>query len=74
MYFVINATGYAVYALHIYDRWGAEIFVSDSPGDSWNGRLRNTGNECADDTYYYILHLTDHAHETTYNGFLTLVR
>lgn len=43
------------YHLIIYDRWGVKVFESDDTGYDWNGHLNNTGEECPDGTYYYIL-------------------
>lgn len=44
-----------VYQLHIYNRWGMEVFQSNSPQIGWNGRQNNTGADVPEGTYYYVL-------------------
>jgi hypothetical protein len=43
------------YHLVIYDRWGVKVFESDNTAYDWNGHLNNTGDECPDGTYFYVL-------------------
>lgn len=54
--FYIDILGESEYDLHIYNRWGQAVFHSKSDGRSWNGRLRNRGEELPEGTYYYIFH------------------
>ncbi|GIV44879.1 MAG: hypothetical protein KatS3mg035_2002 [Bacteroidia bacterium] len=52
--FVPTAIGVIEYELLIYDRWGKLVFSND--GDMtkrWNGKLNNTGKDCAEGVYYY---------------------
>lgn len=73
--FEIIAIGYTNYELTIFDRWGIEVFHSNSSTLHWNGRMNNTGKECTDGTYYYILRVNDQAGLTKrFTGFLTLIR
>lgn len=73
--FEIVANGFNNYDVVIFDRWGVEVFHSTSSSLHWNGKLNNTGKECTDGTYYYILRVNDQAGITKrYTGFLTLIR
>lgn len=38
----------------VYNRWGIEVFQSNSPDLLWNGRIANTGALLPDGVYYYI--------------------
>ncbi len=37
----------------VFDRWGREVFRSESIDDGWNGRWQNTGDELPPDAYGY---------------------
>ena len=53
--FNIIIEGESKYELVIYDRWGVKVFESNNKEIDWNGKLNNTGPQCPDGTYYYIL-------------------
>jgi gliding motility-associated-like protein len=54
-YFVIPGVGYwSDMELHVYNRWGEEVFVSADYHNEWDGR-NQSGNVLVDDTYYYVL-------------------
>ncbi len=55
--FLISCSGVQNYSLVIYNRWGQEMFTSNSPNISWDGRT-NAGIRASDGTYYYILKAT----------------
>lgn len=40
--------------LHIYNRWGEEIFTTQDPDIMWDGRHKRSGQLCADGVYYYV--------------------
>lgn len=67
--FEIQYTGTEAYHLVVYDRWGVEYFVSDSPIKQWNGKTIN-GKEASDGVYYYALRIGT----KVYNGTITLMR
>jgi len=51
--------GIGKYELNIYNRWGDLVFESSkdglgNDGNNWNGKVQNTGAECAAGTYFYI--------------------
>lgn len=65
------------YHLIIYDRWGVKVFESFDASYDWNGRVDNTGNECPDGTYYYILdykYLGKKENEPVINGVVRIIR
>ncbi len=41
-------------ALHILNRWGAEVFIKENYQNDWNGTNRG-GNPLPDGTYYFLL-------------------
>ena len=53
--FNILIEGEDKYDLVIFDRWGVKVFESADKTNDWNGKVKNTGAECPDGTYYYIL-------------------
>ena len=74
-YFRITGEGYKTYYLEIYDRWGTKVFLTDELQPSWNGKINGTGNEASEGTYFYILQVLSNQNiQTTYKGFLTLIR
>jgi gliding motility-associated-like protein len=75
--FNIYIRGEEKYDLIIYDRWGIEVFRSDNKDYDWNGKYQNSGADCPDGTYYYILHYKFKAREKdepVLNGVVTLMR
>jgi gliding motility-associated-like protein len=40
--------------LHIYNRWGQEVFATTDRDVKWNGKVDNTGKPCPDGVYYYL--------------------
>jgi gliding motility-associated-like protein len=39
--------------LHIYDRWGQQVFETTNLNILWDGKDQKTGKECSDGTYFY---------------------
>jgi len=56
--------------LRIFNRWGQEVYHSDSYANQWNGHARN-GRPLPDDTYFYVLNLSG---DRTYNGHVIIKR
>ncbi len=50
--------------LHIYNRWGQEVFATENPEVLWNGENNQTGKMCNDGTYFY----TCKVYEIYYDG------
>ena len=58
----------------IYNRWGSVIYTWSQVNEFWDGRT-NTGLECNDGTYYYVIKafgFDDQVYDL--NGFVTLLR
>ena len=63
------------YRLAIYSRWGALIFQSNSPEETWNGRFLNNGQSVPQDVYFYRAVYTDEEGKPrTFEGTITLLR
>lgn len=70
-YFVIDgATNSKVRKLHVFNRWGAEVYSSDDYNNDWNGTAKN-GQPLPEDTYYYIFEADDNR---IYKGFFVIRR
>lgn len=72
-YFFGDGEGFSEYNMHIYDRWGEEIFVSNHPDLKWDGTFK--GQQVPQGTYiyyFYILDWKNNDHE--YRGRVTLTR
>ncbi len=52
--------GSKCYTLHIYNRWGVLVFISNSVDEGWNGIIRQTGLPASDGVYYYIIDCCDY--------------
>jgi gliding motility-associated-like protein len=39
--------------LHIYNRWGQEVFATTDRDFKWSGKVDDTGKPCPDGVYYY---------------------
>lgn len=53
--FNIHIENESYYHLSIFNRWGVMVFESWESNNDWNGRANNTGVNCPDGNYYYIL-------------------
>jgi gliding motility-associated-like protein len=56
--FVIEGESLDEYEIKIFNRWGESVFKSTDINNSWNGRVDNTGEECPEGTYFYIINYT----------------
>ncbi|HXS37674.1 MAG TPA: PKD domain-containing protein [Flavipsychrobacter sp.] len=60
-------------SLHIYNRWGQEVFETKTYGEGWDGRFY--GVPCEIGTYYYFIKgTTDSGDPITLKGDITLIR
>ncbi len=57
--FRLRATNLKEVYIVIYDRWGTKVYelTSDTGNFAWDGKAQ-TGKECADGTYFYIIKAT----------------
>lgn len=70
--FVILAQGMKEYDLKIYNRWGLELFHSNTPGVNWDGRT-SSGSNASEGTYYYILRAIGQK-DYSQSGYFSLLR
>lgn len=61
--------------LIIYNRWGTEVYREKNYSNDmgWEGKKKN-GNDLPEDTYFYILNVTDDGVLQTHKGFIVLKR
>jgi gliding motility-associated-like protein len=63
------------YDLSIYDRWGNEIFHTNTWGKGWDGRANNGADIAQEDVYVWRAVLKDfHENRYTYKGIIHLVK
>lgn len=73
--FKINIKNYKNFKINIYNRWGGDVFESNDPLISWDGKINNTQENANDGVYYYILTNLDKLNQTKkHKGYLTLIR
>ncbi|HCS21054.1 MAG TPA: hypothetical protein DIW47_10935 [Bacteroidetes bacterium] len=71
--FYIYIDHYREFNVTIYNRWGQQIFESDTPTNSWDGTFRGVSVE--QDVYFYILRvLSLDGRLYSYNGNITVIR
>ena len=77
----IDAVGIVKYNLAIFDRWGDRVYESErdgigNDGVNWNGKVRNTGRECPDGTYFFAFtyQLINMTSPKDVHGTITLLR
>jgi gliding motility-associated-like protein len=72
--FVIDAQNVSGYSIHIYDRWGKEMYHSSNPADYWNGENQNNNSLVTDGVYYYIVQYTCSGKSYNTDGFVQVIR
>ncbi|TXC85185.1 T9SS type B sorting domain-containing protein [Luteibaculum oceani] len=64
--------------IQIFNRWGKLVFETDDPDINWNGNYRNSNQELADGTYFYVIKYSvnslDGIVQNTVSGYITLLR
>ncbi|MBI1222291.1 MAG: T9SS type B sorting domain-containing protein [Bacteroidetes bacterium] len=72
-HFVIVAGNYKSIRIHIYNRWGEEIYYSENADDTWDGRYK--GVNVPEDVYAYLVEVESiHNKAYRYSGTITLIR
>ena len=76
--FEILGDQYLSYDIKIYNRWGIVVFEKSNieiqaVNHFWNGKVMNTGKDCPDGTYYYLIYPKDSSNQL-YNGVIELIR
>ena len=63
------------YEMYIFDRWGMELFHTNSFYTGWNGEVNNNGLLCQEDTYVFLIYVFDsEGIKHTYTGKINLIR
>jgi len=62
--------------LKIFNRWGSLVYSSEELTKCWNGKIQNTGTECAQGVYIYMITLknSDSNSKPLLTGQVTLIR
>ena len=63
------------YEMYIYDRWGQQLFHSTDINNGWNGTTKGGSTTCQEDTYVYLIKLTDsQGNDHSYTGNITIIK
>lgn len=73
-FFPVLQCEYSYFSFTIYDKWGNQIYTSNSTSAKWDGRFK--GNLCDEDIYVYKIESTEKATEKKVNrsGRVSLIR
>ena len=73
--FIAVGRGITRYEMWIIDRWGLEIFHSQSMHEPWDGTYYGNNNLCQNDVYEYVIDAEDYkGKKHRFIGHVTLVR
>ncbi|PWH85430.1 choice-of-anchor L domain-containing protein [Brumimicrobium oceani] len=73
-FFTMNVENAQSVEIVIVNRWGNVVFESTDLNFLWNGKVNNSGTECADGTYFYTFTIVDlSGQEKKEHGFVQLV-
>jgi large repetitive protein len=62
------------YEMYIFDRWGEQLFHSTQMENGWNGTGKGGSVMCQQDTYVYMIKVTDtQGNQHSYTGKVTLL-
>ncbi|MBK6521382.1 MAG: gliding motility-associated C-terminal domain-containing protein [Sphingobacteriaceae bacterium] len=72
--FPVLQCDYSYYSFTIYDKWGNQIYTTNSTNGKWDGRFK--GNLCEEDIYVYKIESTEKSTEKKVNrsGRVSLIR
>lgn len=63
------------FEMHIFDRWGNQIFESDNLYKGWDGKVRSKGDLVLEDVYVWKVRVTDfEGKKYNYNGHVSVVK
>lgn len=73
--FTMNVQNAKALEVTIHNRWGNIVFESTDVNFYWNGKVRNSGGDCTEGTYFYKVKMEDYSgEEIEENGFIELLR
>ncbi len=63
------------YEMYIFDRWGMQLFHSNEMTNGWNGMVKGGSTICQEDTYVYLINVTDtKGIQHSYTGKVNLIK
>ncbi len=63
------------YEMYIFDRWGMKLFYTNDFSTGWAGRVNNGSQVCQEDTYVYLINVTDtQGNKHSYTGKVSLLK
>jgi gliding motility-associated-like protein len=63
------------FEMYIFDRWGMQLFHTLSIDKGWDGRVNEGANVCQEDTYVYLINVTDNMNKKhSYIGKVVLIK
>jgi len=72
--FLSNGEGLKTFSLKIFDRWGKQVFESNSVSNFWQGQT-TSGTDCDQGTYFYLINVIDIKNRNgQWQGYVTLFR
>ncbi len=61
--------------IYIYNRWGQLVFHSSDINTGWNGKMLNTGEDCPNGNYVFVIKVEDKdKHKEQFRGNIMLLR
>jgi gliding motility-associated-like protein len=61
--------------MYIFDRWGMQLYHTNSIDEGWNGTVNGGSTIAQEDTYVYLINVTDAMNNThKYIGRVTLIK
>jgi gliding motility-associated-like protein len=73
--FLPRVVGAKEYSFQIFNRWGDAVFITENPSIGWNGQRMNTGDECQEGVYTFVIYMRDANDEVAEKrGYITLIK
>jgi gliding motility-associated-like protein len=66
-------SNFTFYSINVFDRWGREVYSSNSPTAYWNGRISNTQDLVPEGVYYYVIKTTCGGSNNEKKGFVQVL-
>jgi gliding motility-associated-like protein len=74
-YFIGKGIGLLNYEMWIFDRWGMQLYHCTDINKPWDGKVQNSSVECQEDTYVYLIVITDVFHnQHRYVGKVSIIK
>jgi gliding motility-associated-like protein len=60
--------------VEVYNRWGQLVFQATNYSNTWDGLSQATGEPLPEDSYFYVVRITNDNFKRTFKGAVTIVR